>query len=346
MTTGDIDAGPPAVSLVVLSSSALSVAVLPGNGADIYSITDRATGIDVLFKTPWGWREPSDVAAAGDSRQRWLSCYAGGWQQLVPNAGDPRTRNGVLQGYHGEAAIVPWRTTGQNDDSLSLSVELLTSPLRLERSVTVSGGNVFLTSSITNLSAVPVPVSWVEHPAFGAPFVDHRSRLYTGARRAVAAGHPLDSDVEDAAGVYPLVPDGEGSVVDVGTLPAPSSGRALFATLTDFASPWFAVVSPTAGFGMGLAWEARTFPHAWLWIEAQATADYPWFKRAYAVAVEPANVPAGESPPCDTAPVLAAGDTWTTRLTAVRIDGTAAVAAVHLDGSVERTAVDPGEDRR
>ena len=54
MTSG---AGPRAVHLAVLSSSVLSVVVVPDKGADIYSITDLATGIDVLFKTPWGWRE-------------------------------------------------------------------------------------------------------------------------------------------------------------------------------------------------------------------------------------------------------------------------------------------------
>ena len=44
--------------------------------------------------------------------------------------------------------------------------------------------------------------------------------------------------------------------------------------------------------------------------------------------------------------MLAAGATWRTRLTAVRVDGTAPVTAVHLDGSVARTGRDTMEDRR
>jgi hypothetical protein len=37
-----------------LTNGALAVTVLPGTGADIYEITALATGIDPLFKAPWG----------------------------------------------------------------------------------------------------------------------------------------------------------------------------------------------------------------------------------------------------------------------------------------------------
>jgi hypothetical protein len=43
---------------VVLSNGLVEVVVLPGKGADIYSMIDLETGIDVLFKTPWGLQPP------------------------------------------------------------------------------------------------------------------------------------------------------------------------------------------------------------------------------------------------------------------------------------------------
>ena len=43
---------------VVLESDRLRVTVLPDKGADIYELVDLASGVDLLFKTPWGLRPP------------------------------------------------------------------------------------------------------------------------------------------------------------------------------------------------------------------------------------------------------------------------------------------------
>jgi hypothetical protein len=59
----------------------------PDKGADGYSIVDSASGIDVLFKTPWGLREQVSVVGSGDSQQEWLARHPVGWQHLVPNSG-------------------------------------------------------------------------------------------------------------------------------------------------------------------------------------------------------------------------------------------------------------------
>ena len=42
------------VAAVRLASDDLSVDVLPANGGDVYAIVDRATGVDLLWKAPWG----------------------------------------------------------------------------------------------------------------------------------------------------------------------------------------------------------------------------------------------------------------------------------------------------
>lgn len=70
---------PPPEAMLVLSSDTLEVAVLPTKGADLYAIIDRATGIDVLFKSPWGWRDPNCTPPFGDSQLDWLASYPGGW---------------------------------------------------------------------------------------------------------------------------------------------------------------------------------------------------------------------------------------------------------------------------
>ena len=73
---------------LLLRNRHLDVVVLPAKGADIYSIIDRSSGIDVLFKSPWGWQDPATLAPTGDTQRDWLALYPGGWQQLIPNAGE------------------------------------------------------------------------------------------------------------------------------------------------------------------------------------------------------------------------------------------------------------------
>lgn len=46
----------PGVRAFTLTNNQLEVTVLPDKGADIYSLVHRGTGVDVLFKSPWGVR--------------------------------------------------------------------------------------------------------------------------------------------------------------------------------------------------------------------------------------------------------------------------------------------------
>lgn len=327
-----------------LASGELAVDVLPGKGADILAITDLRSGIDVLFKTPWNERaltgsgahgpSPADRPATGDSQTDWLARYFGGWQQLLPNAGAPRHVDGVTRGYHGEAATAAWRVERATANTALLSVDLLTAPLRLTRELVVAGPRLDVRDTVTNLSPDPVEVSWVQHPAFGAPFVDEHCRIATGARTlltdAEAPGTRLPADTAFA---FPAARSVDGLPVDLGAVPAPRSGSAVFAALTDFGAPagadaddgaggWFSISSPSAGFGVRLDWDTDVFPHAWFWQECHASPGFPWFRRAYVVAVEPANVLPGEpSPACPDrgrAPFLAPGATWLGRLALTR----------------------------
>jgi len=331
---------PPPEQLAVVRSAELEVVALPFKGADIYAIVDRATGIDVLFKSPWGWRGPERLGAPADTMQHWIARYAGGWQQLVPHGGAPCEVAGVLRGYHGEAAIVAWQVVEHTADRIRMVTELMTAPLRLERTLTVSGAVLSVHDLISNLSDVPVPVTWVEHPGFGAPFIDGRCRIYAGARTVVNdADAPGTVLAPDALTAFPAGLAADGSELDLSWAPPPESRRAVFAALTDFDEGWYAITSPTAGFGIGVAWDPSVLPHAWFWQECHATAQYPWFSRAYVVAVEPANVLPGTG---DVAgrrrgapPVLAGGAEWVAELTFVRFASTSPVRRVLPDGTVD-----------
>jgi hypothetical protein len=282
---------PPAAELLTLRSDVLEVALLPRKGADIYSIVDRLSGIDVLFKSPWGWRDPTSLPSGTDSKVDWLARYPGGWQQLVPNAGEARVVDSVTRGFHGEAAVVPWMLEHSSDSVARLTVDLTTAPLRLDRQVALEGPLLSVQDTIRNLSPDPVEFMWVQHPVFGAPFVDEHARIHTGAcvfiSDAEAPGTLLPANIVSA---FPHASDLDGGSLDLRVVPGQDTAREVFGALADFADGWFSITSPTAGFAIRVDWDPGTYPYAWFWQECHATKGFPWFQRAYAIAVEPANV--------------------------------------------------------
>ena len=279
--------------MVLLRSDALAVHVWADKGADICSLIDRRTGIDLLWRTPWAVGELSAIPCTGDSQTDWLARYPGGWQQLVPNAGPAREVGGVRQGYHGEAAIRPWQVLDVGADRVVLSVELSTAPVRLTRSIRVSGESVFVDDEMVNLTDESLDVRWVQHPGFGAPFVDEHCVIETGADTFVSdAEAPGSVLAADRVSDWPFGLGADGSDVDLRRVPA--GRRSVFGALTGFETGWFSMISPTTGLSLRMEWDAEVFPHAWFWQELHSSPGFPWFRRAYVVAVEPANVLPGE----------------------------------------------------
>lgn len=277
---------------ITLTSDALEATITPERGADIVQIVDRATATPLLAESPTGLVS-TGTDPVGDSMAGWLRGYPGGWQLLVPNAGPEREHDGARQGFHGEAALAAWSVLAQDRSSCELETHLLTAPLRVRRSVRLSGDTLTVTDDIANLSPDPVHTRIVQHPAFGAPFLDDESYLLASAVIVTDAQAPGTLATADVIGIPDQVlPSGPvpGSV----RLPGPGSGSSLFAALTEFASPEVTYCSPTRGIAVRLTWNAAVLPHAWFWIEANAGAGWPWFRRLYAIAVEPANVLPGE----------------------------------------------------
>ncbi len=309
---------------ITLRSADVEVLIAPERGADVRQLTDLATDTPVFAVSPTAAatspRLPSTPTIVAG-----LNGYPGGWQLMAPNAGPEREHRGVLLGFHGESCLAEWEVLERRPDACRLEVHLVTAPLRLTRDITLDGPELRITDTVANLSPDPYATRLLQHPAFGSPFLDAHSYLISSAATLV-------TDVE-APGT--LTPPGEvapphallapGPLPGSVALPGPGSRDALFATLTDFEDGEATFYSPTRGFGMRLRWDPDVLPHAWFWVEAHATADWPWFRRLYAVAVEPSNVVAG--PPGTTGRFQRAGEgteiggdaslTFTTTLTRV-----------------------------
>jgi len=290
-----LPANPALGDALTLSNAHISVTVLAGKGADIYSLVDMRTGVDVLWKAPWGLRSARSWQLGGTSKERWLEAYPGGWQVLLPNGGDECEQHGATWGFHGEAALVPWDVVELGPTSATLETSLFSAPLRVTRELSLDGPVLRVHEVVRNLAAQDLEVMWSHHPAFGEPFLE-RGCLLSAACHTVVADDSEPGTLLAAASEqpWPVVEAKDGRQADLRLLPGPEDHRAVLAYLTGFSAGWFAITNPRLRLGVGLRWPLQVFPCAWLWQEAHATMSWPWWGRAYVVAVEPATTFPGQ----------------------------------------------------
>jgi len=283
---------------LLLRNGVLEVTVLADKGADIYSLVHVRSGVDVLFKAPWGMRSAALGACAAhptSTQERWLEAYPGGWQLLLPNGGDECKQYGATWGFHGEAALSAWEVTEAGEARAKLETVLFSAPLRVEREISLDGAVLGVKDVVTNTSGTDVEVMWSHHPAFGAPFLGAGCTLAAGCTEVVADDRgPGTLLTAGRRSAWPFAETPGGATVDLRALPGPEDQRAVLAYLTGFTSGWAHIFNPHLGLGVGLRWPAEVFPCAWLWQEVKATSGWPWFGRAYVVAVEPASTWPGQ----------------------------------------------------
>lgn len=280
---------------LALRTAEVEVVLLPEKGCDIYSLTDRESGVDVLFKTPWGLPPRGPAALPPGSESAWLERYPGGWQVLCPNGGAETDAPGTRWGFHGEACLVPWELVDSGPGFAELTVRLHHAPLRLRRRVSLEGRLLTVDESVTNTSPDELELMWSHHPAFGAPLVGPDAVITTGASTVVADDKaPGTLLAPGSRHTWPVASTADGGEVDLSMIPDPPTAQ--LAYLTDFAQDagWFAISNPRLGLGVGMRWPTEVFGHAWLWQELNATPGYPWWREAYVCAVEPATTFPGQ----------------------------------------------------
>lgn len=277
-----------------LVTSELSVAIDPRRGADILSLIDRRTGIDVLFRTPW--RDRADAIRDGqppssfDAWAGWLEQYRGGWQTLSPSAGDPRQVHGAPIAFHGEASVVPWSVDEATGRAARLHVELFSVPVRIDRAVTLIGPTISLVDTLTNLSTTALEFDYSHHPAFGGAFLDGTCRIESGAQRFTSDPQTTSIHHPGSEHVWPYAVATSGDRIDLREVPQVGTSRELFGWLHDFTTHWASITNVDLGLTVRIEWDGKQLPYAWLWQELNATDQFPWYKRARAIAIEPASM--------------------------------------------------------
>lgn len=284
-------------SPVLIESRILSVLIDPGRGSDVLSLVHKASGVELLFATPW--RERADEIREGrsavtstGSMETWLEQYRGGWQTLCPNAGAPRSVGGAPFGYHGEASVTSWRVVDRRTDGLTLRTSLFSVPVSIEREIDVEDGVLRITDSLTNMSSRRIRFDYAHHPAFGGAFLGEGCTIATGAATFINDFEAGIAGVEpDSRHAWPFAAGADGATTDLSVVTRDDAGRSVFGWLTDFAGHWASVTAGELGLTARLEWDGTHLPYAWLWQELGSTADWPWYGRARAVAIEPSSTP-------------------------------------------------------
>ncbi len=257
---------------VRLENDLLSLTILPDRGAEVSSLVHRKSCTDVLWKAPWGMHRQT----TGDTETLWMDGYAGGWQEIFPNGGDPCVYQGALLGFHGEASVSKWDCivdrTSSEAASAEFSVRLARSPFFLQRRITVEDGRpaVHIDEQLTNEGDEELNFMWGHHPAYGAPFLGSDCRLIVPAESYIVHGESMHQPWPGRLEV-----------------PGPDQRVVAMGYLVGLREAWYELQNQPLGFGIRWDWDIGIFPYVWLWQELRGSFGYPWYGRCYVMGVEP-----------------------------------------------------------
>src|SRR5262245_25243092 len=282
---------------ISLENEQLRVVVLTGKGTDILEFRHKLSNVDVLFKTPWGLKNPQtyihDTPAAAAP---FMDFYPGGWQELFPNAGSNCAYKGAELGFPGELCKVPWECEIRENSSRQVAVRCwvrtVRVPFLVEKIFRLKPGQPTLEieETILNEGADAMDFMWGHHPAFGAPFLDEHCRLFTPAT-GVETAHALPAQqllpAETRFERFPNVQTDAGDHFDLSRMWPPTARFTHLSYLTGLKDGWYCLVNEKTKLGFALRWDLKVFRYLWLWQEFCGTAEYPWWGRGYVTGIEP-----------------------------------------------------------
>ena len=280
---------------LTLRNGCVEVTVLPERGCEIYEFRDRSTGVDVLFKSPWGLQPPGAPARAGSDGMAFLHNYGGGWQELFPSCNDACTYRGVELPFHGEVAVGPWDVGAavSAGDAVELigRVRCRLTPFALERRMLLERGRATLTlhERVENVSDEAHHLVWGHHLVVGAPFLEAGCRLEVPAGAIVT----LPEAWEDTARLAPAQREpwpharlAAGGRADLRDVPGPGAGSHDDVFLTDLGEGTVAVENPRLGRTFRLAFDSSLFRWVCSW-QAYGGAHALPLAGSYALGIEP-----------------------------------------------------------
>lgn len=280
--------------VVFLENRLLRVGIDAGRGTEVFECCYKPRDVDLA---PITRPDRVPLGTTPDPEMAFVDTYAGGWQEVFPNAGAPSLHAGVRYGQHDEVWRLPWSYDVLADDerevAVSFTVTTQRMPFRLTKEVRLREGVARLEHRwrVENLSPVPLHATWGHHIAFGPPFLREGCRVEVpdGVEVIPHAGplHPEGRRVEAERCRWPLARAAGGGEVDLSRIPGPGAPSDIV-YLTGFPEGWYELTDP-GGLGVRVEWDAAVLPYLWFWQEFGATRGYPWYGRLHTIGLEPSS---------------------------------------------------------
>ncbi len=302
------------VDMVSLENQRIKVVFAQGKGADIVEFSYKPLDVDVMwhsFNELKNIRHIPTKAVGGGS---FLDSYAGGWQELFPTYGGPAQFHGGEIGIHGEACIYPWDCEILTDTpdcvSLKFTLRTIRTPFLLEKTVTLKDNEPVLTmrQRVTNLGAGTESFMWGHHPAFGWPFIEKGTYLKVKGNPLVTVPQGTIQErcpfEKETTGRWPLLESRDG-VLDMSRAYGHEDRMYMEYALSDLEDGEYELINERLGMGFRMKWDLSVFRYLWIWGMYCGHESYPWYGRAYTMAVEPwSSMPGDYKTACEQGTVL------------------------------------------
>lgn len=285
------------LSAIVIENEKLRITVLAGRGADVVEFLYKPKDMDFAWLTFTGVRGNATNPELPDHHGSFMDEYAGGWNTIFPNGGEPSEIDGIPMGQHAEVAVLPWEyeILDNSPERASVKFTVLTKrfPYKVEKTLTITSGSAKceLEERITNLSDRELKAMWGEHFTFGPPFLDTDSRIVIDGGGEVFPHEYQDPNAVRRVGSedafpWPIGKDKHGKEIDFSKLPPKeTSGEMLY--VHKMTSGNYRVETPSNNLAAEVKWDNTLFPYLWYWQEYGATKDYPWYGHHYNIGLEP-----------------------------------------------------------
>jgi hypothetical protein len=280
---------------VHMENDLIKVGILADKGADIYEFVYKPKDLDFMWHSFKGVIDPRSVVASSEHPGGgFLDCYEGGWQELFPSISLPCEYKSATLGIHGEVAMPSWEykvITDEIDEiSILFWVRTTRMPFLLERKMVLRIGDptLYLSEKVTNEGTSELDFMWGHHPACGPVFLDDSCEILIdeGAISNVTFDWK-GRRVAETEHSWPNLKMGNGDDLDISKVMEPDAGLIMTLGISNFKKARYEIKNNRKHISFGMQWEKEVFPHIWMWGVYGGGQEYPWFGRAYTLALEP-----------------------------------------------------------
>ena len=285
------------VDTLTLENELLRITVLVGKGTDIVEFLYKPMDLDVMWHSPNGIRNPGERASRPDAGAAFLDTYPGGWQELFPSIADECDYKGAPLGLHGEVCHIPWEADIELDSPqevrVGFRVRTPRSPYLLNKTLTLKSEDptLYIHETVVNEGREELQFMWGHHPAFGPLFLDPSCTIEIpdGCRSRTHSSDLGDNMVlpPDTEFEWPHINGLDGTPWDLSRVPPPESEVYQMFYFRDLPVGRYSLTNHNHGLRFSMSWDKELFPILWAWAPYGGAAGYPWYGRAYALALEP-----------------------------------------------------------